>query len=404
MATVDVRFIEPSEAREWMRSEQRSFGIEPTDGRLDELVSLVEAERCCAAFDGGSIVATGGAFSSRMQLPGGASVPVAAVTAIGTRPTHRRRGIFRRVMDVVHQQSAELGEPAAVLLSSESLLYPRFGYGVASFGAWVQIDRRRAAFRPEIEISDRVDMFVDVAGADALVSGLWEQMGAHRPGWIHRPDRLRANMLADYEVDRHGAMPFTLAVHHNPDGDPDGYCLYRHSPGWEQGQSTGTLFITELVTATDTARLALWHHCLTIDLVEKVEAMPLPTDDPLPFALVDRRQYRTIGVHDQLWLRPHDADTLLEQRRYAVADSLVIDIVDLGRRRIDGGPDGASVESSDEPADVTMSRADLATVIVGHSLRPLLATGRIELTDPATLDRCDQFFRWPVAPYNLLDF
>ena len=33
-----------------------------------------------------------------------------------------------------------------------------------------------------------------------------------------------------------------------------------------------------------------------------------------------------------------------------------------------------------------------------------LATGRVELADPSELDRLDHFLRWPVAPYNLLDF
>ena len=59
MAAAEVRFIEPDEQREWLRSEQRSFGIEPDDTRLDELTPAIEGERACAAFDGGRIVATG---------------------------------------------------------------------------------------------------------------------------------------------------------------------------------------------------------------------------------------------------------------------------------------------------------------------------------------------------------
>ena len=29
---------------------------------------------------------------------------------------------------------------------------------------------------------------------------------------------------------------------------------------------------------------------------------------------------------------------------------------------------------------------------------------QLDVADPALLDRWDRFFRWPVAPYNLLDF
>ncbi len=399
-----VRFIDPGEAREWLIAEQRSFGIEPDDQRLGELAPTTEILRACAAFDGTAIVATGGAFTTTMRLPGGASVPVAAITAIGTRPTHIRRGLFGEVMDQLHTQSAELDEAATVLLASEALLYPRFGYGVATTGASVQIDRRRAEFRPQISVSDRLEMFVDIAASDQLVADLWQRAGEHRPGWLSRPPQLRAFILADHEVERGGAMGFTLIVHHDTDGSPDGYCLYRRTLKWEQGQSAGSLFVHELVTSSPQAHLALWHHCLNIDLVETVAAMPVPVDDPLPEALADRRQYRTIGLHDQVWLRPHDAANLLATRHYAVADLITIDVADVGRFRIDGGSAGAAVTTTTAEPDISCGRAELGSLVVGNSLRPLVASGRASLGDPASLDRVDRFFRWPVAPYSLLDF
>ncbi|MDH3755199.1 MAG: hypothetical protein OEU32_15110, partial [Acidimicrobiia bacterium] len=61
MRTPEVRFIHPGETRSWLRAEQRSFGIEPSEDRLDELIETVEVDRACAAVEGGDIVATGGA-------------------------------------------------------------------------------------------------------------------------------------------------------------------------------------------------------------------------------------------------------------------------------------------------------------------------------------------------------
>lgn len=404
MTTPEVRPIRSDEARSWLRAEQRSFGIEPSDERLDELIGVVDRDRCFAAVDDGEIVATGGAHTTRMHLPGGESTPVAAVTAIGTRPTHTRRSLMRSIMDLLHTQSGELGETAAVLLASESLLYPRFGYGRATTARWIRLDRRRAQLRDDIPVSDRVEMFVDVATAHALIDGIWRRVGPQRPGWLDRPRPLLDHLLADRTTDRHGAMPFTLVVHHDTEGTPDGYCLYRRNLAWEHGHSIGSLFVHELAAVGDTAHRSLWHHCLSIDLVETIEAMPVPDDDPLVEALVDPRQLRTTAVVDQLWLRPGDASALLGTRRYDTSDRVVIEVAGMGRFAVDGGPDGADVEPTDESADLTMGRAELGAVIVGRSLRPLTAAGRIDVADPAQLDRWDRFMRWPVAPYNLLDF
>ena len=405
MAAIEVRFIAPEEHREWLRAEQRSFGIEPDDERLDQLAPVVEAGRACAAFDDGAIVATGAAFGTDLTLPGRTTARVGAVTAIGTRPTHYRRGLFRRIMALLHEQSADMGETATVLLASESLLYPRFGYGPATTAAAVRLDRRRAKLRDDLEISDRVSMFADVAGSAALISDIWKRAGADRPGWIDRPDRLLRFTLADHEVERHDAMAYTLALHHDADGNPDGYCLYRRSLKWQHGQSVGSLFVDELVAVDSTAHLALWQHCLGIDLVETIEAFPVPVDDPLPEALADRRQYATTDIHDQLWLRPHDPAMLLASRRYAVADALRLQVRESGTYLIEGGPDAASCQPTDhDGADLVCGTAELGAILLGNSIRPFVATGRVELADPSELDRLDHFLRWPVAPYNLLDF
>lgn len=399
---IEVRFIGPDEHEEWLRSEQRSFGIEPTAERLAELAPVMTDQRLCAAFDGDEIVGTGGVFTTTMSLPGGARVQVGAITAIGTRATHTRRGISRRIMELLHEDSASRDEVATVLLASESLLYPRYGYGVATRGTWIKIDRRRATVRPDTQIPGDVTTFVDPAGAHDLIARIWADAGAQRPGWVDRPRPLLDFALADHEVERDGFMPWTLSVHHDADGIADGYCLHRHAPDWEMGQSSGRVFVAETV-GTDPARLALWQHVLSIDLVESIESMPVPIDDALPDALVDRRQYRTIGCHDQLWIRTHDLPRLLESRSYDTVGSVVLDIAEVGRFRVDGHPDGATVTTTAEAADATMSRAEIGTLVVGNSVRPLITAGRVT-ADPTDVDRVDRLFRWPVAPFNHLDF
>ena len=70
-------------------------------------------------------------------MPGGARVPVAAVTTVTVHPTHRRRGVLRQMMDEQLDDVARRGEPLAVLTASEASIYERFGYGAATFTtAW----------------------------------------------------------------------------------------------------------------------------------------------------------------------------------------------------------------------------------------------------------------------------
>ena len=70
---------------------------------------------------------------SDVTVPGGARVPIAAVTTVTVHPTHRRRGVLRRMMDEQLDDVARRGEPLAVLTASEASIYERFGYGTATF-------------------------------------------------------------------------------------------------------------------------------------------------------------------------------------------------------------------------------------------------------------------------------
>ena len=65
--------------------------------------------------------------------------------------THRRRGILRRIMAYQLDDVARRGEPVAILNASESSIYTRFGYGLATFFQSWQIDTKRAAFRDSVD-------------------------------------------------------------------------------------------------------------------------------------------------------------------------------------------------------------------------------------------------------------
>src|SRR5688500_15474391 len=78
---------------------------------------VLEPEPTLVLRDDGQLGAGGSAFSRRLAVPGG-ETPVAAVTLVGVRPTHRRRGLLTTLM---HRQLADVRErePVAALWASE---------------------------------------------------------------------------------------------------------------------------------------------------------------------------------------------------------------------------------------------------------------------------------------------
>ena len=125
-----IRPVTPEDVPAFVRAEFAPFGILPEDRDLAWACALVEPERSFTVVDAGRIVATAGAYSFELTLPGGPSLPVAGVTNVGVLPTHRRRGLLRAMMRHQLDELHGRGEPIAVLTASQSLLYSRYGYGM----------------------------------------------------------------------------------------------------------------------------------------------------------------------------------------------------------------------------------------------------------------------------------
>ena len=85
----------------------------------------MDLDRCLAAFEDGRIVGTYRSFPTRLTVPGGARLPVDAVSAVSTRPTHRRQGILTRLITRDLRESAERGEAASILIAAEWPIYGR---------------------------------------------------------------------------------------------------------------------------------------------------------------------------------------------------------------------------------------------------------------------------------------
>ena len=79
--SVEIRAVSPDETRAFHRAMGVPFGFDPTPEMTERFENIIEHERLRAAYDGDQLVATFGAFSFRMTVPGG-TLPTAGTTVV----------------------------------------------------------------------------------------------------------------------------------------------------------------------------------------------------------------------------------------------------------------------------------------------------------------------------------
>src|SRR5579871_3636451 len=92
---VDLRPVASEELPTFSRAVGLAFGDHMVDQEAEAWSSITDPDHTLAVFEGGTIVGTAATIPFELTLPGSAVAPVAGVTAVGVRPTHRRRGLLR---------------------------------------------------------------------------------------------------------------------------------------------------------------------------------------------------------------------------------------------------------------------------------------------------------------------
>ena len=282
-----------------LRTTYVAFGEEAKQEELERLLAMLPTDRALAAWDDGSVVGTAGSWPFQLTVPGPV-VPAAGVTLVGVLPSHRRRGILSELMRRQLEDVRERGEPIAILWASESPIYGRFGYGVATVET--NIDAERSAFGLRDDPGPRGSVrLVTYEEATALFPPVHERVRADRPGLLARtPDWWRL-FLADFEHWREGAGPKFYALL-ELDGEPAGYTTYRIASKWEEGAPRGELRVQETFATTPEASRELWRFLFGVDLVARVKASRLDPSWSLFLAVRDPRRLHvstsgSAGVH-----------------------------------------------------------------------------------------------------------
>jgi predicted acetyltransferase len=395
-APVEIRTITDEEVVAFRESLMQTFGFDTHDDPdgAERVRALVDYKQAWAAFDGSTIAATAATFRDlSIGIPGGDTLPIAALTMVTVRPTHRRRGLLRELMRRHLDDARERGLAASGLWASEAQIYGRFGYGVAAEHDAITVgDTTRVTVgeRP----FDNVE-WVEEPRARELLPDIYTRATAQRPGalrrdaawWHHR-------RFLESPWARHGAS-LRRHVVTTRDGQPTGFVSYRHRPQ-ESLTPGGTVEIIELHGIDARAEATLWHFVLSMDLFKQVTWWSAPTDEPLPLIVSDPRRIERKRA-DNIWLRIEDVPAALRARRYATDGVL--------RFSVDGAAYELAVTDSRAscvPAsrsDLEIDRSALASLYLGGFAATRLARAGLVRGDDRAIATADRLFAWPIAPW-----
>lgn len=382
----------------------RAFLSDPSEGFQHREGLVFEPDRSHGVFDGGELIGMGEILSRKITVPGSGPTPFAGITSVGVAPGHRRRGALTRVMRAqLHGLHDDGAEPIAALWASESVIYPRFGYGLAAQFYRAKI-RAKAAYRPGVELEAERVREVGREQAIPLIKAIYGKEAPQRVGALDRPGATWEFNLDDPEQRRNGATALKFAVL------PDGYAIYRVKSGWHEEGPRGTLTVQELVATTPEAYATLYRFLLDYDLVGTVETFAA-LDEPLIHLLADPRKIsRSAG--DSLWVRLVDVDRALKTRRYGIPVDLVFGVRDAfcpwntGNWRLvtdEGG--NAEVTRVEDAPDLELEVIDLGAIFLGGT-RPstLAAAGRIKERTAGAVSRATAAFASDREPSCLESF
>jgi len=396
---VDIRVLDESEHRLVYTLFRAALHQAPAGDDVWERVkdSFVPG-RTLGGFEGRQLVGNTYSFPMPMIVPGGAAVPMAAVTRVGVRADRTRRGVLTALMREQLAAIAAAGEPLATLRATEYPIYGRFGYGVASRGRDVEINPRRASMHPNAPGGGSIRL-LDRDEFPTVLPRLYQRIDERRPGTLQRIDAWWQAIL-NRPDDEH---PTCVAVHTGPDGD-DGFVRYQaqDNPTPDDPWSL-RLQVEDLHAASAEATAALWRFVTGVDLINSVRGWLRPLDEPIELLLDDASACRTVEVRDETWLRLVDVEAALNARSWREADPVVIGVEDALLPANSGGyrvtPDG--VKRTDEPAQLELTVAELGRLYLGDVPPSMLANaGRLTVRDRAALPAADTLFATGTVPWS----
>ena len=423
--TIKIIPVDKSNIFEWRSSVRTVFGDIPSKEVVIRMVNerfMIDydnwnkpSDRLIAAFDTDSerIVGSGGADKYTITVPGGENIKMAGIAYMGTLPTHKRRGIFSSMMKTLHQQARDRGDAVAGLWASQSLLYSRFGYGLATMREdWV-IDTHNTSLSTDSPKGISVRL-VDKNKALSEIPEIYEIFRKCQNGATDRTQGYWNYLLYEDEqtkFNKSGRSGFFFAIAYK-NNKPSGYAIYNFNKesGVAHEDDEGSLIVEEIISIDRESNNALWHYIFGVELVEEISFNRRGTNDPLYYMLKNPRKLKR-NIIDGLWARIIDPIKMLESRTYQESEKITINISGQNQDDIEGTytieTDGKNTEvkKTNNNPDISMRPSELSSIYFG-SVRPseFYQAGLFDIKNHDILRKINKMFSVEQSPWCNTDF
>lgn len=284
------------------------------------------------------------------------------VSGVGVAPTHRRRGLLRRMMSQELGEAQARGLPLASLTVSEGEIYGRFGFGMCTRWATYSLQMKpQPQFRPGVlqrtGAEEGTLHEVDPKALLEVSENLHEQVARTRAGQVHRFPGMAEHLLGVVNMAENSTEPDRArqaVLYQGPEG-PEGYAVFKHR-GWT-GQEASVLEVKDFQAVTPRAEVGLWNHLMSLDLVDRIEFRGVPGGE-LRQLLTNPRALRVLSEKDIIWNRILDVPAVLRARTYRAEGEVVLAVQDrmglvegLYHLAVSGGAGQVLGQSTVEDAD-----------------------------------------------------
>jgi predicted acetyltransferase len=397
--TIEIRNITDDEILAYRECIVQTFGDE-LDGdptAVERTRAILPLDRTWAAFDRGHMVATAGSFAHELGVPGGHTVPMAGLTMVSVRPSHRRKGLLRRLIEHFDADARARNYAISALWASEAGIYGRFGFGLAAECDVVEVASTAGLVVAGGRELDELE-WIDTARAREVLPAIYAAATADRPGALRRtPVWWRERRFLEAGFVRHGASKLRHVLARRGD-TLVGYIAYRQRAEFTDGLPSGKLEIVELMGTDARAEATLWRFAFNADLFPTVSHWNLPVDDAVTWMVNDPRRL-TRRRTDNLWLRVDDVPAALAARGYSADGGLRFSIDDGPTWELNVDDGRGRCTASTRAPDLRLGRATLGALYLGGVPASRLARAGLVTGDVAAIATADRLFASQVAPW-----